>query len=50
MMTCEMCGKESPLMTNRWYKYDNGEQFRAIVCLACARLHDRLTDKNVRSV
>jgi len=38
---CQMCGKGVPFFF-RWYKYDNGEQFRARVCKKCADLHDRL--------
>jgi len=36
---CELCGTTSA-STHRWYKYDNGEQFRAYVCRLCAARHD----------
>jgi hypothetical protein len=42
MKTCEMCGKKTEFVTNRMYQYDNGEQFNAAVCGACAELHARL--------
>lgn len=41
---CEMCGK-GQRAANRWYKYDNGDQYLATVCRACADLHDKLVTK-----
>lgn len=39
---CEMCGKDIGEYRYRWYEYDNGEKFRALVCFACAWIHDSL--------
>ena len=45
-ITCDMCGKEAPnKISNRWYQYDNGEQFIARVCPKCAALHNQLVKK-----
>lgn len=45
MMNCEMCGKQNGSFASRLYQYENGETFRALVCSACADLHDRLVTK-----
>ena len=45
MSKCQMCGKESTKVTNRWYQYDNGERFIASVCASCADLHLSLMQK-----
>jgi len=42
MKTCEMCGRDSNKLQNRWYQYDNGQQFIASVCSCCADLHSKL--------
>ena len=44
-MNCQMCGKQSIKLTNRWYQYDNGERFVASVCQSCANLHFSLIQK-----
>ena len=41
MSKCQMCGKDADEVY-RWYRYDQGEQFRAPVCAECAELHSRL--------
>jgi len=38
---CAMCGKNAELLY-RWYRYDQGEQFKAPVCSDCAELHSSL--------
>jgi hypothetical protein len=45
MNECPMCGKEAKRLVGRWYQYDNGEQFIAWVCTACADLHANLVSK-----
>lgn len=40
-MTCEMCGRDADVVY-RWYRYDQGEQFRTPVCAECAEIHSRL--------
>lgn len=42
MSNCQMCGREGITFTGRWYRYDNGEQFLALVCSGCADLHSKL--------
>ena len=42
---CYMCGKRDLKLVYRWYKYDNGEQFRAPVCPGCSALHQSLGGK-----
>ena len=42
MNKCEMCGRETNQLQNRFYGYDNGENFMAPVCQSCADLHDSL--------
>lgn len=39
---CKMCGHVTFNLVQRWYQYDNGEQFIASVCPPCAKIHDRL--------
>ena len=41
MSKCQMCGKDAEVVY-RWYRYDNGEQFRVPVCPSCADLHSSL--------
>ena len=41
MSKCEMCGKDAEVVYV-WYRYDQGEQFRAPVCAGCAELHSSL--------
>lgn len=45
MNTCRMCGRLTNNLQNRWYQYDNGEQFIASVCPSCVALHDKLVTK-----
>lgn len=45
MMICQMCGWKTSEYQMRWYKYDNGEQFKAAVCNNCADLHARLMQR-----
>ena len=42
-MVCLLCGKQAQRLFVKWYKYDNGEQFRASVCATCADIHTQLT-------
>jgi hypothetical protein len=44
-MNCEMCGNKNGSFASRLYQYANGETFRALVCSACADLHDKLAGK-----
>lgn len=41
---CQMCGW-AYATNQRWYKYDNGEQFKALICNSCADLHSKLVNK-----
>jgi protein-arginine kinase activator protein McsA len=41
-MNCKMCGKETSILIGRWYRADNGEQFKCGVCRKCAELHSEL--------
>jgi transcription elongation factor Elf1 len=41
---CGMCGHVTFSVTNRWYQYDNGEQFLAAVCPVCAGTHQQLLE------
>jgi protein-arginine kinase activator protein McsA len=41
VLECAICGRNRALVY-RWYQYDNGEQTRVRVCLACADLHSSL--------
>ena len=40
---CALCGSNATLVY-RWYRYDQGEQFRAPVCAGCADLHSSLVE------
>jgi protein-arginine kinase activator protein McsA len=40
MIGCEMCGRPARVLVYRWYKHDNGEQVRSLVCSKCADVHD----------
>jgi hypothetical protein len=40
-----MCGNKNGSFASRLYGYENGETFRALVCSACADLHDKLAGK-----
>ena len=42
-MNCDLCGKY-PSISNRWYVYDDGEQFIAKVCGKCSSLHKQLLE------
>lgn len=42
MRQCSMCGRHTSHFELRFYKYDNGEQFRLAVCMPCADLHNNL--------
>jgi hypothetical protein len=42
MSLCPFCGKKLFQSFARWYRYDNGEQFRENVCASCAAIHDSL--------
>ncbi len=45
MRTCGFCGTSTSHFELRWYKYDNGEQFREAVCIPCADQHALLINK-----
>jgi hypothetical protein len=40
MIACEMCGKPVRVLVYRWFKYDNGEQKRSLICTKCVDVHD----------
>ena len=40
MIACEMCAKPARVLVYRWYKHDNSEQARLLVCTKCADIHD----------
>jgi hypothetical protein len=44
-MDCKMCGKLEKKLVPKWYQYDNGEQFKSMVCPACALLHKKMGEK-----
>ncbi len=45
-MRCEMCGRNTfDFGEYRWFKYDNGERFRAYCCPGCLIQHDVLTSE-----
>jgi hypothetical protein len=45
MRTCGMCGTSTSHFELRWYKYDNGEQFREAVCIPCADQHTTMVNR-----
>jgi hypothetical protein len=45
MRTCGMCGTSTSHFELRWYKYDNGEQFREAVCIPCADQHAAVVNR-----
>jgi len=40
MTGCELCGKPARVLLYRWFKYDNGEQARLLICTKCVDVHD----------
>jgi Zn-finger protein len=38
-MKCEFCGKAAKSLTAKWYRYDNGQQVREMVCPNCVAVH-----------
>ena len=40
MIACEMCGKPSRVLWNRWFKSDSGQQSKTQICASCVDVHD----------
>jgi len=46
MIACRLCGNHMKVGIAKFFQYDNGEQFRILVCAKCADWHTKQLEKD----